>query len=164
MAHEGSSARHFLYGGAQGVAEELAGVLTDRFPKIEVVGHYSPPFKEAWGEPDEEEIAMIQRSGAEVVWVGLGHPKQEIWMRAHSERLPGVALAGVGAAFDFHTGRTKESPAWMKKAGLQWLHRLLSEPRRLWRRYLIGNTRFALLVARQWITEGRRLRAKRGRA
>ena len=128
--------RHFLYGGAIGVPERLADRLRDQFPGIRVVGTYSPPFYQLSAEEDEEVVRMINDSKADVVWVGLSTPKQEYWMAAHLERLNAPVMLGVGAAFDFLSGIKKQAPRWMRRSGLEWFYRLITEPRRLWRRYL----------------------------
>ncbi|MDQ3951668.1 MAG: WecB/TagA/CpsF family glycosyltransferase [Actinomycetota bacterium] len=143
---------HFFYGGGPGVAEEMADRLKRRFPALRVAGVHSPPMGLVPADPPPHDIAMINDSGADIVWVGIGHPKQELFMYLNRERLDAPVLAGVGAAFDFHAGRTKEAPGWMKRSGLQWLHRMGKEPRRLWRRYLLGNTRFVVLLARERLT------------
>ena len=138
---------HFFYGGHDGVASEMVARLTERFPDLRVAGYLEPAMDLAIDDASPD-LSVIEASGADLVWVGLGHPKQELWMQRHCERLSSSALLGVGAAFDFHAGRKKEAPRWMKRRGLQWLHRLAKEPRRLWRRYVWGNTRFlGLLVA-----------------
>lgn len=139
----------FFLGGAEGVAERLAERLKRSCPGLRVAGAVGPPFREP--TPDEEQ-ALVERlnaSGAELVFVGLGCPKQERWMANHRERLTAPALLGVGAAFDFHTGRVSQAPRWMMRAGLEWLYRLLQEPRRLWRRYLILNPLFLAHVVLQ---------------
>lgn len=141
--------RHYFYGGAPGVAEEVGRVLTADRPHHTVAGAVSPPMGLSGETVDRDAVEAINAARPDVVWVGLGHPKQELWMRTMAPHLEAPVLAGVGAAFDFVAGRTKEAPAWMKKAGLQWLHRLLSEPRRLWRRYLVGNSRFVWLLLRE---------------
>jgi N-acetylglucosaminyldiphosphoundecaprenol N-acetyl-beta-D-mannosaminyltransferase len=134
--------RHFLYGGAPGVPERLAARLQQRFPGLMVAGTWSPPF----GTPTPgEERAMIERINAanpDIVWVGLSTPKQERWMATHVGRLCASVLIGVGAAFDFHAGLKRQAPRWMQRSGLEWLFRLGTEPRRLWRRYLLNNPRF----------------------
>jgi N-acetylglucosaminyldiphosphoundecaprenol N-acetyl-beta-D-mannosaminyltransferase len=134
--------RHFFYGGSPGTPEKLKEVLLRKFPNLQVVGAYSPPFRSLTAEEDEQIVEMINRAAPDVVWVGLGAPKQEIWMQEHRTRLQVPVLAGVGAAFDFFTGRVKQAPPWMRDHGLEWLYRLLQEPGRLWRRYLIGNAKF----------------------
>ena len=141
--------RHFLYGGKEGVAEELCSVLTKRFPGLQIVGTYSPPFRPL---NDKEELALRERLdelSPDVLWCGLSTPKQERFMAAYGERLPVKLMVGVGAAFDLLSGNLGEAPDWMKASGLQWLYRLLKEPKRLWRRYCINNPRFLWLVALQ---------------
>jgi N-acetylglucosaminyldiphosphoundecaprenol N-acetyl-beta-D-mannosaminyltransferase len=139
-AREGWSC--FFYGGAPGVAEDLASVLVVRFPGLQVAGVRSPPFRPLTPEEDAAEVARINESRAAIVFVGLGCPKQERWMEEQRPRLTAPALLGVGAAFDFHTGRVRQAPRWMMALGLEWLFRLAAEPRRLWRRYLLYNPLF----------------------
>lgn len=141
--------RHFLYGGAEGVAEQLAKRLAERFPNARVVGTYSPPFRELTPKEDTEVVRQINESGADLVWIGLGTPKQDYWMASHLGRVSAPVMLGVGAAFDFHAGRKKQAPRWMQRSGLEWLFRLLTEPRRLWYRYLVYNPLFVLLVIAQ---------------
>jgi N-acetylglucosaminyldiphosphoundecaprenol N-acetyl-beta-D-mannosaminyltransferase len=141
--------RHFLYGGKNGVPERLAESLLKRFAGLQVVGTYSPPFRDLTAAEDEQIVRMIDEAGPDIVWVGLSTPKQERWMAAHAERVSSAVLIGVGAAFDFHAGLKKQAPRWMQRCGLEWLFRLLSEPRRLWRRYLVNNPTFVVLVALQ---------------
>jgi N-acetylglucosaminyldiphosphoundecaprenol N-acetyl-beta-D-mannosaminyltransferase len=138
--------RHFFYGGAPGVAQELAARLVARFPCLEVAGTFCPPFRSLTKHEDEDVVAMINRSRADIVWVGLGAPKQERWMFEHRDCLNAPVLVGVGAAFDFHTGRIAQAPPWIREHGLEWLFRLSREPNRLWRRYLIYGTQFAAFV------------------
>jgi N-acetylglucosaminyldiphosphoundecaprenol N-acetyl-beta-D-mannosaminyltransferase len=133
----------FFYGGAPGVAEQLASAMVRRFPGLRVAGVRSPPFRTLSDEENREEGARINASGASIVFVGLGCPKQEHWMEWQRPHLTAPVLLGVGAAFDFHTGRVRQAPRWMMAAGLEWLFRLAAEPRRLWRRYLLYNPRFA---------------------
>jgi N-acetylglucosaminyldiphosphoundecaprenol N-acetyl-beta-D-mannosaminyltransferase len=111
-----------------------------------VAGTYSPPFRSLTREEDGEVIQAIETSQADIVWVGLSTPKQERWMHEHRGRLNVPVLVGVGAAFDFHTGRIAQAPEWMRDRGLEWLFRLTMEPRRLWRRYLVYGAEFAALV------------------
>jgi N-acetylglucosaminyldiphosphoundecaprenol N-acetyl-beta-D-mannosaminyltransferase len=143
--------RHFLYGGAGGVPEELANNLQKRFLGLEVVGTYSPPFRSLSDEEDEQIVQLINETNPDIVWVGLSTPKQESWMAEHVHRLTAPALIGVGAAFDFHSGRKKQAPNWMQHSGLEWLFRLMSEPRRLGRRYLVNNPLFVLRVLQQML-------------
>lgn len=139
----------FLYGAAPGVADQLASTLERRFPELRVAGTYSPPFRVL---TEDEERALAERFAAlrpDITFVGLSTPKQERWMAAHVGLLETRVMIGVGAAFDFHTGRVKQAPVWMRRSGLEWLYRLTREPRRLWRRYVLGNPRFVLLIALQ---------------
>lgn len=139
----------YFYGGAEGVPELLAQRMQERFPGLRVAGTYSPPFRPLTPQESDEVARRIDASGADLVWVGLSTPKQERWMAEHRDRLQAPVLLGVGAAFDFHTGRVRQAPAWMQRNGLEWLFRLLVEPRRLWRRYLSNNPRFVAAVVRQ---------------
>lgn len=138
--------RHFFCGGAPGVAEDLACRFISRFPGMVTAGTYSPPFRTLTQEEDREIIHTIEDAHPDIVWVGLSTPKQERWMFEHRDRLNVPVLVGVGAAFDFHTGRIAQAPAWMGDHGLEWLFRLSREPRRLWRRYLLYGAEFAALV------------------
>jgi N-acetylglucosaminyldiphosphoundecaprenol N-acetyl-beta-D-mannosaminyltransferase len=140
---------HYFYGGADGVAAELANVFERRHPGLKVVGVHSPPYRQLTAAEDAEVVAAINDAGPDIVWVGLGAPKQERWMAAHRDRLDAAVLIGVGAAFDFHTGRQRRAPVWMQRAGLEWAHRLSQEPGRLWRRYVFGIPRFLLGVLRR---------------
>lgn len=149
--------RHFFYGGADGVADLLAGRLTERFPGLAVAGTYCPPFRPLSPEEDDAVVEMLHGAQPDVVWVGLGAPRQERWMAAHKGRVPAVMI-GVGAAFDFHSGRKPQAPRWMQRSGLEWAFRLASEPRRLWRRYLVHNTGFVMALLRRWLTRGGRAR------
>lgn len=141
--------RHYFYGGAPGVAEALAHRLEQKFPGLKVAGMESPPFGDLTAEQDEAACARIRQSGADIVWVGLGSPKQEAWMASHVDRVGAPVLVGVGAAFDFLSGRKPQAPRWIQRSGLEWLFRLLSEPGRLWKRYLLGYPRFVVLVLLQ---------------
>jgi N-acetylglucosaminyldiphosphoundecaprenol N-acetyl-beta-D-mannosaminyltransferase len=138
--------RHFFYGGKAGVAEKLAKMLAQRFPGICVAGTYSPPFRPLTAAENEEVVALINAAAADVVWVGLSTPKQERWMSEHRNRLRARVLVGVGAAFDIHSGAARQAPRWMRENGLEWLFRLLQEPRRLWWRYLGYGSEFVFAV------------------
>lgn len=127
--------RQFYFGGAPGLAERLRERLAERFPGLAVAGTFSPPFRPASAEEDEEIVRMINAARPDIVWVGLSTPKQEYWMAGHLGRIDAPVMIGVGAAFDFLAGTKRQAPAWMQKRGLEWLFRLASEPRRLWRRY-----------------------------
>jgi N-acetylglucosaminyldiphosphoundecaprenol N-acetyl-beta-D-mannosaminyltransferase len=142
-------ARHFFFGGAPGVAETLSRRCRSRYPGITIVGSYAPPFG-AWSPGDEASaIEAINQARPDIVWVGLGTPKQERWMAENSERIPGAVLIGVGAAFDFLAGLKAQAPYWMQRSGTEWIFRLVSEPGRLWRRYLHTVPRFIALGALQ---------------
>ena len=141
--------RHFLYGGKPGVAEELKAELTRRFPGLQIVGTYTPPFRPLNTEEENDLRSQLEKSQADVLWCGLSTPKQERFMAAYFQRMPVKLMVGVGAAFDLLSGNLSEAPDWMKKAGLQWLYRLIKEPRRLWRRYLINNPKFTWLTLLQ---------------
>jgi N-acetylglucosaminyldiphosphoundecaprenol N-acetyl-beta-D-mannosaminyltransferase len=133
---------HFLYGGDDGVAEQLHNVLARRFPSIKITGTYSPPFRRLTCEEESAFIRTIDRLQPDIIWVGLSTPKQERFMANYLPVLKTTLMIGVGAAFDFHTGRITDSPSWIKRSGLQWLHRLIQEPSRLWKRYLLNNPQF----------------------
>jgi N-acetylglucosaminyldiphosphoundecaprenol N-acetyl-beta-D-mannosaminyltransferase len=137
--------RHFFYGGSPGVAELLAQRLGERFPGLQTVGTYCPPFRPLTGHEDERIVEMINRAEPDIVWVGLGCPKQEQWMYEHVDRVRSV-LIGVGAAFDFHAGVKRQAPRWVQRSGLEMVFRVLMEPRRLWRRFLWNHPRFVVLV------------------
>jgi len=138
--------RHFLYGGKSGVAEELRDELVRKYPGLQIVGTYTPPFRPLTADEEESLRRQIEESKADVLWCGLSTPKQERFMAAYRGRLPVKLMVGVGAAFDLLSGNLSEAPAWMKRNGLQWLYRLIKEPKRLWRRYLLNNPRFVWLV------------------
>lgn len=141
--------RHYFYGGAPGVPELLAERLQQRFPELHVAGTFSPPFRPLTTEEDEQIVAAINAAAPDIVWVGLSTPRQEHWMAAHIGRLRAPVLIGVGAAFDFHSGRKRQAPRWIQHSGLEWLFRTMVEPRRLWRRYAVNNPLFVVLVAQQ---------------
>lgn len=138
----------FLYGSTAVTLKRLQASLLQRWPGLRIAGAESPPFRALTPEEDVAVVDRINASGAGTVWVSLGCPKQEFWMAAHRHRIQAV-LVGVGAAFDFHAGTVSRAPPWMREHGLEWLHRLLSEPRRLGRRYLATNTAFVLGAAKQ---------------
>jgi N-acetylglucosaminyldiphosphoundecaprenol N-acetyl-beta-D-mannosaminyltransferase len=138
--------RHFFYGAGPGVAARLAERLSDRFPGLEVVGFHTPPYRELTEDEFEETIDMINRSGADVVWIGLSTPKQERWMARFRPHLQTPVLIGVGAAFDIHSGNLRQAPRWMQRSGLEWLFRLAIEPGRLWMRYLSMIPRFLVRI------------------
>ena len=147
----------YLYGGRSPEALDLLKErLRERFPGLRIVGGWSPPFRPLTTAEREHAIAEIDASGAQVVWVGTGQPKQELWMHEMRPLLAAPLLVGVGAAFDFHAGIISQAPSWMQRNGLEWVYRLSREPRRLWRRYLTQNPRFVVGFARQFVRERRR--------
>jgi N-acetylglucosaminyldiphosphoundecaprenol N-acetyl-beta-D-mannosaminyltransferase len=141
--------RNFIYGGKPGVAALLSDALQTRFPGLQIVGTSTPPFSELTRQQEDEIVAQVRALKPDVVWVGLSTPKQERFMARYFERLQAPLLVGVGAAFDYHTGSIRDCSGWIKRAGLQWLHRLLQDPRRLWKRYLRNNPAFLWHVACQ---------------
>jgi len=146
----------YLYGGRNEAAlVALAVNLRTRFPGLEIAGAHSPPFRDL--RPDEEDldVARIDRSGAQVVWVGTGQPRQELWMARMRPRLRAPMLVAVGAAFDFHAGLVPQAPPWMGRNGLEWTYRLAREPRRLWRRYARYNPRFIAAFTREYAAKRR---------
>jgi N-acetylglucosaminyldiphosphoundecaprenol N-acetyl-beta-D-mannosaminyltransferase len=142
----GGKYRHFFYGGAPGVPEQLAKVMEKRH-SIRIAGCWSPPYRPLTAEEELELKNTIAAASPDLLWVGLSTPKQERWMHLHRDSLPVPLMIGVGAAFDFHTGRVKQAPKWMQESGLEWLFRLTQEPKRLWRRYLINGGEFLWSLA-----------------
>lgn len=141
--------RHFFYGGGPGVAEDLKAALEERFPGVCVCGTYTPPFRPLTAAEEAELSSQVEAARPHIVWVGLSTPKQERFMAATSGKWPVNFMIGVGAAFDFHTGRVAQAPRWMQRSGLEWFFRLTREPRRLWRRYLINNPIFVVKMTAQ---------------
>jgi len=140
--------RHYFFGGAPGVVQDLEEKLTLDFPGLQVVGNYAPPFGPVSPEEDHQIIEHIRSLNPDILWVGISSPKQEIWMAEHVDKLDVPVLIGVGAAFDFLSGRKKQAPHWIQRSGLEWLYRFLSEPKRLWRRY-VQYPYFAFLLLTQ---------------
>ncbi|MEI9979819.1 MAG: WecB/TagA/CpsF family glycosyltransferase [Edaphobacter sp.] len=141
--------RHFLYGGKPGVAAKLKQSLETKFPGIQIVGIYTPPFRDLNPEEEDALLAQVRDCRPHILWVGLSTPKQERFMAQYVDRLQVPLLVGVGAAFDYHTGLIQDCSAWIKRAGLQWLHRLAQDPKRLWRRYLRNNPAFVWNITLQ---------------
>jgi N-acetylglucosaminyldiphosphoundecaprenol N-acetyl-beta-D-mannosaminyltransferase len=135
--------KHFFYGGKEGIADVLAQIFTAKGAQI--VGTFCPPFRPLTQTEDARIIAQIHNSGADIVWVGISSPKQDIWMADHLGRI-NATMIGVGAAFDFHSGAVERAPQWMQRSGLEWSFRLLQEPRRLWRRYLVLAPKFVFRI------------------
>ena len=143
--------RHYFYGSAPGVPEKLASNLKKRFPGLQVVGTHSPPFRDLTPAEDQAITQEINTADPDIVWVGISTPKQERWMAAHLGKINAPVMIGVGAAFDFHAGLKKQAPRWMQRSGLEWFFRLITEPRRLWKRYLINNPLFLILILAQFL-------------
>ena len=137
-----------LYGGTPESLAAFTNFLVARFPQIDIVCQISPPFRELTPAEDTAYTQQLVESGAQILFVGIGCPRQELWISTHQERIPAVML-GVGAAFNFHSGRVKQAPVWLQQIGLEWLFRLMMEPRRLWKRYLKQNPRFVFLFVKQ---------------
>jgi len=146
---ETNPCRHFLFGGVPGVAEELRDKLTARFPKLQIVGCYTPPFRPLNAEEEKELREMVAAAKPDILWVGLSTPKQEKFMAVFLPKLDVTLMIGVGAAFDFHAGRVRQAPRWMQRSGLEWLFRMACEPRRLGKRYLKNNPIFAMKILGQ---------------
>jgi N-acetylglucosaminyldiphosphoundecaprenol N-acetyl-beta-D-mannosaminyltransferase len=145
----GKPLTHFLYGGRPGVAEQLASNLKRQFPGIQIVGTYTPPFRPLSAQQQSTLYAMTRQLKPDLFWVGLSTPKQERFMAENLSRLQCSVMLGVGAAFDIHSGNRRDAPAWIKRSGFQWAHRLGQEPRRLWKRYLVNNSTFMVNIALQ---------------
>ena len=139
------SVRHFFYGASESTLEALRQKLTERYPGIVIAGMYSPPYRPLSPEEDEKDVQMINDTNPDIVWVGLGAPKQEKWMNAHMDRVHGV-MCGVGAGFDFHAGTVRRAPEWIQRINLEWFYRLLQDPVRLFKRYFITNSKFIFRV------------------
>jgi N-acetylglucosaminyldiphosphoundecaprenol N-acetyl-beta-D-mannosaminyltransferase len=140
--------RHYFLGGQPSVPASLASTLQDRYPGLIVAGYESPPFRRVTPEEDAAQIARINDARADILWVGLGAPKQEFWAADHQDRLTVRIILPVGAAFDFYSGRIRRAPRWMKRIGLEWLFRMFADPRRLVRRYAVTNTKFVWAILR----------------
>jgi N-acetylglucosaminyldiphosphoundecaprenol N-acetyl-beta-D-mannosaminyltransferase len=138
--------RHFFFGGTTDLPEKLSESLRRRIPSLQIAGTFSPPFGPASPEENEATVTMINATKPDVVWVGLSEIKQDTWMYENRGKLNVPVLVGIGAAFDFLAGTKTQAPEWMREHGLEWLFRLLQEPRRLWRRYLIYGTQFVFCV------------------
>lgn len=143
------SVRHFFYGGQEGVAERLRQKLEAAFPGAVVCGTYTPPFRALTAEEEDSLVQTLTGAKPHILWIGLSTPKQERFMHRYLDRLPVPIMIGVGAAFDIHAGRLRQAPRWMQRSGLEWFFRLCTEPRRLWRRYLINNPAFVCAISLQ---------------
>lgn len=141
----------FLYGGGRDAPDKIEAYLNKRFEGIRVVGKYSPPFRPLTEEEDREICEMINRTRPDFVWVGLGSPKQDVWISEHRERIKGAIMVASGATFDFFSGRIKQAPAWIRNAGFEWLYRLTKDFRRLWVRYIVYNLIFVVMFGLQLV-------------
>lgn len=139
--------KHYFYGSTLETLTLLEEKLRAQYPHLQIAGMVSPPFKKLSVEEDAAEVKKMNESGADIIWVGLGAPKQENWMYEHMDKVGGVMI-GVGAGFDYHAGNIKRAPMWMQKMSLEWLYRLLQDPKRLFKRYLVTNTRYLWLTRR----------------
>jgi len=143
--------RHYFYGGKPGVAAHLANVLQTKFPGVRIAGTFSPPFRPLTIDEDANAMEAIHAARPDILWVGLGTPKQEIWMNAHQTRLSVPVIVTVGAAFDINAGLRVQAPVWMRDNGFEWLFRLAQEPKRLWKRYLLYGSEFLLRLSIEMI-------------
>jgi N-acetylglucosaminyldiphosphoundecaprenol N-acetyl-beta-D-mannosaminyltransferase len=142
MSNQGSTYSHFFYGNTPEVLADMKSRLLRSYPNLNIAGMFSPPFRSLSAQEDEEHVRMINDSGADFLWVSLGCPKQERWLFDHREKLRVVVGGGAGAVFNFFSGKTLRAPSWVRFMGLEWLLRLLIEPRRLYRRYLLKYPKF----------------------
>ena len=155
--------RHYFYGATPAKLHRLEGRLRASFPGLQVAGSYSPPFRALTPAEKQDVARRINAAQPDLVWVGLGMPKQELWAAEFQPALDAPVILAVGAAFDFHSGAVKQAPPWMQRSGTEWLFRLSQEPGRLWRRYLIGNAVFVWLLAKEFITSRQASRETAGR-
>ncbi len=142
--------RHYFYGGCPGVPEKLAQTFKRKYPDLQIVGTYSPPFRVLTPAETDDVHSSINAAQPDIIWVGISSPKQERWMTANIDKLNASVLVGVGAAFDFLSGQKIRAPLWMQQIGLEWLFRFFTEPRRLWPRYRLYPQFVMLAVAQMW--------------
>lgn len=143
--------KNYLYGSTQEVLGKLKERLIKRYPGLIISGMFSPPFRQLSNDEDSKIVEEINNNAPDIIWVGLGSPKQDLWMYEHRDRINAAVMIGVGAAFDFLAGTKLQAPRWIRESGLEWLFRLLTEPKRLWRRYLINNSLFIYYVAKDYL-------------
>ncbi len=149
---QGRAYRHYFYGGSEETLRRLETRLRNRYPQIKIAGHQAPPFRKLTSDELEGDLERINASNADILWVGLGSPKQDFWIAQNRAKLNTPVLVGVGAAFDFLAGTKPQAPRWMQRTGTEWLFRLCHEPRRLWKRYLFGNSRFVFFLIKDVIS------------
>ena len=142
---------HFFYGSTNNTLNKLTLNLRKKFPRLRIAGFYSPPFRELDKQENEQIVDKINESRPDILWVGLGCPKQQLWMYEHKDKLKVPVMIGVGAAFDFLAGTKPQAPCWIRDNGFEWLFRLITEPKRLWKRYLIGNSIFLWLFLKEFV-------------
>jgi len=152
---------HYFYGSTEDTLGELMKAVRQTVPGVVIVGSCAPPFRPPTDEDIHDAARRIRDANPDLVWVGLGMPKQELWMQRVRPHVPGVGLLGVGAAFEFIAQSAPRAPRWMQATGLEWVHRLIHEPRRLWRRYLFNNPAYLALLARDLTIQSTRRRADR---
>jgi len=138
--------KHYFFGSSQKTLVKMLEAIKDKYPQAVIAGSFSPPYRQFTEEENEKFIKDINASDADLIWVGLGAPKQEIWMYENYKKLNKGIMIGIGAGFDYLAGNTKHAPEWMKNASLEWLYRLIQEPKRLWKRYLVTNTLFIIYI------------------
>ncbi len=143
--------KHYFFGSSLTILDGIMRVIAKKYPDAVVVGSFSPPYREFTKEENEDFVRQMNESGADIFWIGLGAPKQEVWMRENYEKLHRGVMIGIGAGFDYLAGNTKHAPVWMKNLALEWLYRFIQEPRRLWKRYLVTNTLFLLFVLAEFL-------------
>lgn len=153
LSEEETQFTHYFYGSTEEILQSLKMNLSEKYPGLKIVGTYSPPFRKLTKEEDEAVIKKINDSVADFVWVGLGAPKQEIWMYAHEDKIKSLMI-GVGAGFDYYAEKIKRAPNWMQKCSLEWLYRLIQDPRRLFKRYLVTNFKFIFYVTKELVFRG----------
>jgi len=146
--------RHYFYGGTVETNELLVKSLKNRFPELSIVGNFSPPFRNILKSEGDDVLDQINSVHPDVLWVGLGSPKQDFWMKKNRDKLNVPVMIGVGAAFDFLAGTKPQAPLWMRRVGLEWFFRFCCEPKRLWKRYLIGNSKFIYWIIKDFIRSG----------
>lgn len=144
--------KHFFFGGSKTTLQMMYDNIASKYPAAIIAGSYSPPYKNSFSiEENKRFLNLMNKSGADIFWIGLGAPKQEMWMYENYEKLNRGVMIGIGAGFDYLSGRTKHAPKWMKNFALEWFYRLIQEPRRLWKRYLITNTLFLWYVILEFL-------------
>ena len=154
--------RNYFYGGTQESIELFVSKMKEMYPKLNIVGSVAPPIRKINEIESDETLSKINEAKPDILWVGLGSPKQDFWMYNHREKLDASVIIGVGAAFDFLAGIKKQAPVWMQRSGLEWFFRLCSEPKRLWRRYLIGNSKFIFYLLRDCLVGKKRGKVTNG--